>query len=112
MNVRPITEYLRFCVGLIMALLPFITGFLVAPSFSAIYSSFSEELPFVTALALHFYWLLLALPMLVIAAWFFWPSRQRRSAAALGIGIGIMFFVTPLYVAAIYVPILKHTSTN
>ena len=99
-------------MGLIAALLPFITGFLVAPSFSAVYRSFSEELPFVTALALHFHWLLLLLPMVVVAVRFFWPSRQRRSATALEIGIGIMVFVTPLYVAAVFVPVLKHTSTN
>ncbi len=78
---------------------------LYTPQFRLVFESFGAELPMVTNLFVHYNQVFWLLPALVIAAWFFWPTAQRRALAACLIGVASMVLVVPATVAAMYLPV-------
>lgn len=93
--------------GLIGAAGASLAPFLIVPAFQSVFQKLGADLPFVTLLALKLYPALLAVPLLVVGAWFFWPRRENRALAAFGIGVASLVVVPILLVLAMNLPIWR-----
>jgi len=86
---------------------------LFVPMYIVIYSPFAKELPVQTWLLFHtFEWLWLVPVLLVLAVWFWWPNRNRRSAVALVSGIVSSALVVGLGWWAVHQPQLILAATR
>lgn len=93
-------------IGMILAaLVPAIASWVV-PGFRETFASFGAELPLLTRFFVNHTVTLWMLPVLVLAAWLFWPRRERRGLAALLVGAGSLL-VFPVMVFAMYLPIFS-----
>lgn len=107
MQPSPTAERIYLSGGLIGATGASIVPFLIVPAFQGVFQKLGSDLPLVTLLALRLYPAFLALPLLVVGAWFFWPRRDKRAWAAFGIGVASLMVVPILLVLAMYLPILR-----
>lgn len=98
-------QKLAFSVGLLCAVIAAAMPMFYTPQFRQVFESFGAELPALTKLFVHYNQVFWLLPVLVIAAWFFWPMSHRRATAACLIGIISMVLVIPATVAAMYLPV-------
>lgn len=95
--------------GMLCSLVAAIVVNLVVPQFDEVYRNFGAELPWLTRALLAGRWLLLALPALVLLAWWSTPAvpgrPNRRGLVALLVGIGLPLVLAPLVVIGLYLPI-------
>lgn len=101
------TAIILLLTGIAAALLAALVPTLVVPQFQQVFASFGAELPLLTRLALEQHLWLWLLPVLVIAAWLFWPRPRQRSLAACLVGAGGLAIIVPLLILAMYLPILQ-----
>lgn len=95
--------------GMLCSLVAAIVVNLVVPQFDEVYRNFGAELPWLTRALLAGRWLLLALPALVLLAWWLTPAvpgrPNRRGLVALLVGVGLPLVLVPLVVIGLYLPI-------
>ena len=107
MKTSPVNERILLLVGLVLSGLAGLAAFRAVPAFSEVFRSFGGNLPLPTELALKFYPTFLALPVVVLLAWFLWPARQQRGTAALATAV-VVSVAAPLLLALImYLPIVS-----
>lgn len=106
MRIPANVEQLLFGIGVAAAAIAGITIPLVVDAYLPMLSNFGVELPNLTRFFVNARWLFLALPLVVIAAWFAWPIRAARSIASVTIGVGSLVVLLPLTTFAMYYPIL------
>ncbi|MBX3711725.1 MAG: hypothetical protein KF800_07175 [Lysobacter sp.] len=95
--------------GMLCSLVAAIVVNLVVPQFDEVYRNFGAELPWLTRALLAGRSLLLALPALVLLAWWLTPAvpgrPNRRGLVALLVGVGLPLVLVPLVVIGLYLPI-------
>ena len=99
------TMAIRLIVGLICALIAAALPMLVIPSFQQVFDSFGAQLPLMTQLALSYHLWLWVLPILVIAAFMFWPKAERRPLAACLTGVIGLTLTSVVMILAMYLPV-------
>ena len=105
MKLSSIDERLLLLIGLCLSGLAGFTAFRAVPQFSAVFKSFGANLPLATDLTLRFYPALLALPVVVLLAWVFWPTREQRGVAALATAVAVSVATPLVLVLVMYLPI-------
>ena len=103
--MNPVLEKILLDASLVVATLTAIGPIFIIPSFVNVFSSFGTDLPLITQLVLKFYGVVIALPFVVLIAWFTWPNRSRRAIAACIIGFGGSFLVSSVIMLSMYWPI-------
>jgi type II secretory pathway component PulF len=103
----PRIEKLLFSFGLVGSAIAALMPFIVVPLFNEMFVEFGTALPLPTDLVVNYYQAACVLPLLVLAAWFFWPWRDMRSVAACTIGLSSLVLATLLLVLAMYLPFYK-----
>ena len=98
---------LFLALGLVLSASSGLLIFEVVPSFQEFFHSVGIELPQVTIWLLRFYPIFLALPLLVLAVWFVWPTPGQRGLASLIAGVAILAVIPSLIALAMYAPILR-----
>ena len=106
MKLLSIDERLLLLIGLAMSGFAGFTAFRAVPAFSDVFKSFGANLPLPTELILRFYPALLALPVVVLLAWAFWPTRKQRGVAALATAAAVSIAVPLLLALVMYLPII------
>ena len=102
-------QHALLAFGMLCSLVAAIVVNLVVPQFDEVYRNFGAELPWLTHALLAGRWLLLALPVLVLLAWWLTPvvpgRPNRRGLVALLVGVGLPLVLVPLVVTGLYMPI-------
>jgi len=102
-------QYALLAIGTFCALLVAIVVNLVVPQFDEVFREFGAELPWLTRALLAGRWLLFALPVGVVLAWWLTPVTpgrpNRRGLVALLVGVGVPLILVPLVVIGLYMPI-------
>lgn len=89
MSLLRTQDHALLALGIILASLSSSLSFLVIPAFADVFKGLAH-VPAATGILLRFHWLLLLLPLPVLAAWRYWPSRDQRGIAALVTGIAVL----------------------
>ncbi|HJU40560.1 MAG TPA: hypothetical protein VJ724_13370 [Tahibacter sp.] len=105
MRIPKNVEQLLFGLGIAASAIAAIAIILIVDGFLPTLEQFGGELPNLTRLIVGSRWLFLALPLVVVAAWFAWPIRAMRAIAALAIGVGSFVVFVPLTLFAMYYPV-------
>lgn len=105
MQANEINERTLLAVGMVLAAGPGFTMFNAVPVFADVFRSLGS-LPLVTSLAVRFYPVLWALPLLVLVVWLTWPRKDKRGLAAFVSGAASLVLV-PLLLASMYLPIVS-----
>lgn len=92
-------------LGLVPALVLSAVCYWFIPQFAEVYRGFGAPLPWQSELLLHLYPGVVILPVIVLAAWFFWPNTPARDAFVILVGAGgsVVLFVFGVWAA--YSPI-------
>jgi type II secretory pathway component PulF len=98
-------EYLALGLALAFSTLITVGLNLVIPAFEEVFRSFGAELPLLAVFYIRFRWSFLALPVLVLIAWRYWPNPNARSLAAVFLGIVIPIVLLVVGILAMYLPI-------
>ena len=98
-----------FGVGLAAALVAAAWPFLVLPQFRSNFAAMGFDLPWITQVVLSYYPILIALPVLVLAAWWLWPNKAHRGITCLAIGLGGFVLSGVVLVAAVQYPVFQAT---
>jgi type II secretory pathway component PulF len=106
------TEKTLLAVGLSFAALAAAIPPFVAPKFREVFESFGAELPLITTLFVQYDFILWLLPVLVLAAWFYWPKKQRRALVSCVIGAISFTVIISAFVVAMYLPIFQLGTTS
>ena|SRR5450432_650410 len=93
-------------VGLMLAGFASTLSYLSIPAFAEVLKNF-PHLPVATSLLLRFYWVVLLLPLLVVAAWRFWPNRSQRGTLSLMAGISVLLVSQALVQTILYLPVFE-----
>jgi uncharacterized membrane protein YbhN (UPF0104 family) len=97
--------------GLICAFAAGIAPLHVVPHFAEMYIAYGWALPLATRLLLDYYAAFLAVPILAVLIWQFWPNRAKRSFATAIFGIAGFVLVIAMMSAALYLPFSHSTPT-
>lgn len=98
-------------VGLTGAFIAGIAPVIAVPRLAAVFVSNGLALPLATRLLLDYYAVFLALPLLAVLIWRFWPNRENRSMAATVFGVLSFVVFIPLMFVALYLPFWHVTPT-
>lgn len=102
-------QHALLAFGTLCALVAAIVVNLVVPQFDEAYRNLGAELPWLTRALLAGRWLLFALPVLVVVAWWLTPvvpgRPNRRGLVALLVGVGLPLALVPVVVIGLYMPI-------
>lgn len=102
-------QHALLAFGTLCALVAAIVVNLVVPQFDEVYRNFGAELPWLTRALLAGRWLLFALPVVVVLAWWLTPVTpgrpNRRGLVALLVGVGLPLVLVPVVVIGLYMPI-------
>jgi len=99
-------EYLALGLALALSTLIAVGLNLAIPGFEEAFRNFGvKELPMLTVFYIRFRGSFLALPVLVLIAWRYWPNPNARSLAAGFLGIVIPIVLLVLGILAMYLPI-------
>ena len=88
-----------------------IIGIYVLPQFSQTFANFGAQVPLVTRLVIHFYFLIWVVPLALFIIRRFLPPNRRRNIWAGIIGIGSSVAVMPTLVITMYLPIFGLQAT-
>ena len=94
-------------VGLVAALVAASIITATASSFAQMYESLNADLPRATRLIVTSYLCVWALPMMVLLAWFRWPTPRHRPLWACLLGMLGLLLLVPFVIAALYWPLLS-----
>jgi uncharacterized BrkB/YihY/UPF0761 family membrane protein len=101
--------------GMLCSLVAAIVVNVVVPQFDEVYRNFGAELPWLTRTLLAGRWLLFALPVVALLAWWLTPvvpgRPNRRGLVALLVGVGLPLVLVPLVVIGLYMPIFDMAGT-
>lgn len=78
---------------------------MMVPQFREVFAAFGADLPSFTQFFVHHSYALWLLPLLVLAAWFYWPKPARRALVACSIGVVSLLVIVPALTVAMYLPI-------
>lgn len=92
----------QFTAGLVLSTVPWLVAPSAITSFIGLYGVMGIDVPPATRLLMHYPQSLLALPLLVVAAWYYPGWRTRRGLASLATGftvsaVGYLAIVILLY---------------
>ena len=91
-------------LGLTFSSLESALTYIVIPAFAEIYAGLAH-VPAATSILLRFHWVLLFLPMPVVAAGWLWPNRSQRGTVALITGIAVAVVSEAMVRIVLYLPI-------
>jgi hypothetical protein len=97
--------FLKMGVITPVALVLFMT--LLATKFRSAFGSMGVEVPLVTHLFLSFYWTLLLLPILMLAAWRYLSGKKYRAILIIGFGLLNSVILWFLCMWVMYLPIFQ-----
>jgi type IV pilus assembly protein PilC len=104
-------DRILLAVGLFATVVPMMLGIFVLPEFQKVFRDFGAELPLITSLVIEYRLLVALLPLLVIAAWLYWPNANIRGLAAIVVGVGGAGILAATMVVAMYLPIYGLAAT-
>ena len=91
-------------LGLTFASLESALTYIVILAFAEIYGGLAH-VPAATSVLLRFHWVLLFLPLPVIATWWLWPNRGQRGTVALITGIAVAVVSEAMVRIVLYLPL-------
>ena len=106
-KVSSTSGLIQLLLGTAFAFIAALIPTVVAPQFRSVFTGFGAELPIVTQLFIDYHLTLWALPILVIAVHFFYPSTKKRKLLSLLLGIFSLLVIIPLMLWALYLPVFQ-----
>ena len=99
-------DHALFVLRLIFAGLESALSYIFIPAFAEVFEGLAR-VPAAISILLRFHWILLFLPLPVVAAWWLWPNRSQRGTVALITGIAVAVASEAMVRIILYLPIFE-----
>jgi len=108
MTATLLLKHAQAAVGMALSLIPWLLAPLTIAPFPALYGAWGIEAPVATRFLIDHPRILLALPLLVLAAWLYPGWRARRGVACLAAGFATSALGYLVMVCLLYWPTFGH----